>query len=125
MVATTAPTSPAIRGQGNGRYIWSDSQEIQVYDATVLSAREFDFSLNTALGASINMSKVNPLTMTKASFPYKPNVLPSPRSDGLKAAVNQRPDTNARSNPAFTPCSGLERTTIFGHYRIAITGHPH
>ena len=82
MYATTAPNiAGKYEDKENGRYIWSDSQEIQVYgDAMVLFNKEFDdFSLNTALGASINMSKVNSLTIDSSLLPSTNRMyLPSP-----------------------------------------------
>ncbi len=81
MYATTAPNiAGKYEDKENGRYIWSDSQEIQVYgDAMVLFNKEFDdFSLNTALGASINMSKVNSLTIDSTTPSTNRMYLPSP-----------------------------------------------
>ena len=83
MYATTAPNiAGKYEDKENGRYIWSDSQEIQVYgDVMALFNKEFDdFSLNTALGASINMSKVNSLTIdSRLASLYKPNVFTVPQ----------------------------------------------
>ena len=98
MYATTAPNiAGKYEDKENGRYIWSDSQEIQVYgDAMVLFNKEFDdFSLNTALGASINMSKVNSLTIdSRLASLYKPNVFTVPNVVmDSKAAVNQSIDS--------------------------------
>ena len=43
VLAVTQPDKPKGRGKENGRYIWSDSQEIHVYgDAMVLFNKEFD-----------------------------------------------------------------------------------
>lgn len=106
MYATTAPNiAGKYEDKENGRYIWSDSQEIQVYgDAMVLFNKEFDdFSLNTALGASINMSKVNSLTIdSRLASLYKPNVFTVPNVVmDSKAAVNQSIDSKRTLQSVF------------------------
>ena len=46
-------------GLPNGRYVWSDEQNFQVYgDFMAMFNKTFsDFSINAALGTSINVSK--------------------------------------------------------------------
>ena len=55
-----ASTAPALAG-ANGRYIEMDYQETQYYgDAILMMKKQWDaFSLNAALGASINDKTVN------------------------------------------------------------------
>lgn len=50
-------------GLPNGRYVWSDEQNFQVYgDFMAMFNKTFsDFSINAALGTSINVSKANSL----------------------------------------------------------------
>ena len=106
MYATTAPNiAGRYEGKENGRYIWSDNQEIQTYgDVMALFNKEFNnFSLNTALGASINMSKVNSLNMdSRLASLYKPNVFTVPNIVmDSKAAVNQNIDTKRTLQSVF------------------------
>lgn len=78
MHATTAPNiTGKYNGKENGRYVWSDNQEFQTYaDLMAMFNKNFgNFSLNAALGTSINMSKVNLLMLdSHVASLYKPNV---------------------------------------------------
>jgi phosphoglycerate kinase len=53
-------------GLPNGRYVWSDEQNFQVYgDFMAMFNKTFsDFSINAALGTSINVSKANSLMIS-------------------------------------------------------------
>ena len=64
-------------GLPNGRYVWSDEQNFQVYgDFMAMFNKTFsDFSINAALGTSINVSKANSLMIdSKTASLYRPNV---------------------------------------------------
>lgn len=64
-----ASTAPALAG-ANGRYIEMDYQETQYYgDAILMMKKQWDaFSLNAALGASINDKTVNSTRYDLNSF---------------------------------------------------------
>lgn len=106
MYATTAPNiAGRYNEKENGRYIWMDSQEIQTYgDVMALLNKEFNhFSLNTALGASINVSKVNSLNLdSRIASLYKPNVFTVPNIVmDSKAAINQSIDAKRTLQSVF------------------------
>ena len=64
-------------GLPNGRYVWSDEQNFQVYgDFMAMFNKTFgDFSINAAFGTSINVSKANSLMIdSKTASLYRPNV---------------------------------------------------
>ena len=81
-----ASTSPSIAGtydgMANGRYVWSDNQEFQVYgDLMAMVNKTFDnkISLTGAVGTSINTTTVNSLMMdSKTASLYHPNVFTVP-----------------------------------------------
>lgn len=59
-----ASTSPAIVGN-NGRYVYADTQNFLIYgDVMAMFNKHFgDFSVNAALGGSINVQTENSLTL--------------------------------------------------------------
>ena len=64
-------------GLPNGRYVWSDEQNFQVYGdfMAMFNKTLGDFSINAALGTSINVSKANSLMIdSKTASLYRPNV---------------------------------------------------
>lgn len=106
MYATTAPNiAGKYNGKENGRYVWSDNQEFQTYaDLMALVSKNFkDFSLNAALGTSINMSKTNSLMLDShlASL-YKPNVFTVPNIPmDAKAVATQTIDAKRTLQSVF------------------------
>ncbi len=99
MYASTAPNiTGKYNGKENGRYVWADNQEFQTYaDLMAMFNKTFgDFSLNAALGTSINLSTVNSLMLdSKVASLYKPNVFTVPNivMDSKAAAtqtINQK-----------------------------------
>lgn len=104
--ATTAPNiTGKHNGKENGRYVWSDNQEFQAYaDLMAMVNKSFgDFSLNAALGTSINMSKVNSLLLDShlASL-YKPNVFTVPNIPmDTKAVANHTIDAKRTLQSVF------------------------
>ena len=75
-----ASTSPAIVGN-NGRYVYADTQNFLIYgDVMAMFNKHFgDFSVNAALGGSINVQTENSLTLdSKTASLYKPNLFTVP-----------------------------------------------
>ena len=77
-----ASTSPSIAGTydglANGRYVWSENQQLMVYgDVMAMVNKTFDnkISLVGAVGTSINVNTANSLMMdSKTASLYHPNV---------------------------------------------------
>lgn len=106
MYATTAPNiTGRYNGKENGRYVWSDTQAFQTYaDLMAMLNKDFgDFSLNAALGTSINISKSDALMIDShiASL-YKPNVftIPNVVMDS-KSVINQTINSKRTLQSAF------------------------
>ena len=83
MYASTSPTiAGTYDGLVNGRYVWSDNQEFQVYgDLMAMVNKTFKnkISLTGAIGTSINATKVNSLSLdSKTASLYHPNVFTVP-----------------------------------------------
>ncbi|MDR0961854.1 MAG: TonB-dependent receptor, partial [Mediterranea sp.] len=94
MYATTAPNvAGQYNGKENGRYVWSNEQNFQVYgDVMAMFNKDFNgFSVNGALGASINQSTLNSLFLDShlASL-YKPNVFVVANIPMTSKAVSQQ-----------------------------------
>lgn len=81
-----ASTSPSIAGTydglANGRYVWSENQQLMVYgDVMAMFNKTFNnkISLTGAVGTSINVNTVNSLMMdSKTASLYHPNVFTVP-----------------------------------------------
>ena len=64
-----ASTAPNITGtyneKSNGRYVWSESEQFQIYaDVMAMFNKTWNkWSLNAAVGTSINKNKVNSLML--------------------------------------------------------------
>lgn len=76
-----ASTSPTITGnykdKSNGRYVWSESEHFQTYaDVMAMFNKTWNkWTLNAAIGTSLNKSKVNSLMLdSKIASLYKPNL---------------------------------------------------
>lgn len=106
MYATTAPNiAGKYNGKENGRYVWSDNQVFQTYaDLMAMFNRDFgDFSLNAALGTSINISKMSSLFLDShiASL-YKPNVFTIPNIVmDSKSVIDQTIDSKRTLQSVF------------------------
>lgn len=75
-----ASTSPAIVGN-NGRYVYADTQTFLTYgDVMAMFNKRFaDFSINAAIGGSINVQTVNSLMLdSKTASLYKANLFTVP-----------------------------------------------
>lgn len=76
--ASTSPTiTGTYKGKSNGRYIWSEAEQFQTYaDVMTMFNKTWNkWSLNAAIGTSINKTKVNSLMLdSKIASLYKPNL---------------------------------------------------
>ena len=90
MYASTSPNiAGTYEGKMNGRYVWSDNQQLLLYgDAMAMFNKTFDkFSINGAIGASINVSTVNSL-MIDSKTKERPNrYLQPPSWVGTKQSI--------------------------------------
>ena len=78
MYASTAPNiTGTYKNKSNGRYVWSESEQFQIYaDVMAMFSKTWDkWSLNGAIGTSLNKTKVNSLMLdSKIASLYKPNL---------------------------------------------------
>lgn len=78
MYASTAPNiTGTYKGKSNGRYVWSESEQFQTYaDVMAMFNKTWNkWSLNAAIGTSLNRTKVNSLMLdSKIASLYKPNL---------------------------------------------------
>ncbi len=78
MYASTAPNiTGTYNEKSNGRYVWSESEQFQIYaDVMAMFNKTWNkWSLNAAVGTSINKNKVNSLMLdSKIASLYKPNL---------------------------------------------------
>ncbi|WP_073343736.1 TonB-dependent receptor [Bacteroides congonensis] len=104
-----ASTSPNIAGTYdglmNGRYVWSDSQNFQVYgDLMAMFNKTFNkFSINGAVGTSINATTANSLMIdSKLASLYHPNVFTVPNVVSTsKAAISHTIDSKRTIQSVF------------------------
>lgn len=92
-------------GLPNGRYVWSDEQNFQVYGdfMAMFNKTLGDFSINAALGTSINVSKANSLMIdSKTASLYRLMYLPFPISSSLQRDLSTR---RLMRNVLYNPCS--------------------
>ncbi|WP_300699679.1 TonB-dependent receptor [Bacteroides sp.] len=97
--ASTSPTiTGTYKGKSNGRYIWSEAEQFQTYaDAMALFNKAWNkWSLNAAIGTSINKTKVNSLMLdSKIASLYKPNLftvanIVTGSNSSIEQAIDQR-----------------------------------
>lgn len=104
-----ASTSPNIAGTYdglmNGRYVWSDSQNFQVYgDLMAMFNKTFNkFSINGAVGTSINATTANSLMIdSKLASLYHPNVFTVPNVVSTsKAGISHTIDSKRTIQSVF------------------------
>lgn len=106
MYASTSPNiAGTYEGKMNGRYVWSDNQQLLLYgDAMAMFNKTFDkFSINGAIGASINVSTVNSLMIdSKTASLYRPNVFTVANVvTSSKASITQEIDSKRTTQSVF------------------------
>ena len=94
MYASTSPNiAGTYEGKMNGRYIWANDQQLLLYgDIMAMFNKTFNkFSVNGAVGTSINVNTVNKLMIdSKTASLYHPNVFTvSNIVTTSKASINQ------------------------------------
>ena len=110
MYASTSPNiAGTYEGKMNGRYVWSDNQQLLLYgDVMAMFNKTFDkFSINGAIGASINVSTVNSLMIDSKTA----------CRDLFKGGHNAR--DRFQKNDPIGICNrpvGLGRSNLYGHY---------
>ncbi len=97
MYASTAPNiTGTYNEKSNGRYVWSESEQFQIYaDVMAMFNKTWNkWSLNAAVGTSINKNKVNSLMLdSKIASLYKPNLFTVANIVmGSNASINQEID---------------------------------
>ena len=116
MYASTAPNiTGSYKGKQNGRYVWSENQQLMTYaDAMAMFNKTFGrFTLNGALGTSINVSTTNSLMLdSKIASLYKPNLFTvSNIVMNANASVNQSIDAKRTIQSLFgTAQIGFDET---------------
>lgn len=106
MYASTAPNiTGSYNGKQNGRYVWSETQQLLRYaDAMAMFNKAYGrFSINAALGTSVNISSTNSLMLdSKIASLYKPNLFTvSNIVMNSNAAVNQSIDAKRTIQSLF------------------------
>ena len=106
MYASTSPNiAGTYEGKMNGRYVWSDNQQLLLYgDVMAMFNKTFDkFSINGAIGASINVSTVNSLMIdSKTASLYRPNVFTVANVvPSSKAGITQEIDSRRTTQSVF------------------------
>ncbi len=104
MYASTAPNiTGSYEGKQNGRYVWSENQQYQYYgDVMAMFNKQFGrFSLNAALGSSVNVNTVNSLMLdSRIASLYKPNLftvanIVMTSNAAIEQAIDQRRTTQS------------------------------
>ena len=106
MYASPSPNiAGTYEGKMNGRYVWSDNQQLLLYgDVMAMFNKTFDkFSINGAIGASINVSTVNSLMIdSKTASLYRPNVFTVANVvTSSKAGITQEIDSRRTTQSVF------------------------
>ncbi len=106
MYASTAPNiTGTYNGKSNGRYVWSESEQFQIYaDVMAMFNKTWNkWSLNAAVGTSINKNKVNSLMLdSKIASLYKPNLFTVANIVmGSNASINQEIDQRRTIQSVF------------------------
>ena len=106
MYASTAPNiTGTYNEKSNGRYVWSESEQFQIYaDVMAMFNKTWNkWSLNAAVGTSINKNKVNSLMLdSKIASLYKPNLFTVANIVmGSNASINQEIDQRRTIQSVF------------------------
>ena len=95
MYASTAPNiTGTYNEKSNGRYVWSESEQFQIYaDVMAMFNKTWNkWSLNAAVGTSINKNKVNSLMLdSKIASLYKPNLFTAPMPPSIRRLIRDVP----------------------------------